>query len=153
MGESKHSITTGYSVGDQWELIAGKDAFDFHSMGNGLFNTLYEEAPQKILYRVCATCVESHQHIYYKRLSDIPDGYDLLNTMNNKWSQTNNVWVRTLISTRLFRMPKTTQMNGNTANITTMLACHTNVVQRRKYVINGPKCCGPAERQTWLFTF
>jgi len=89
--ESKHSITTGYSVGDQWELIGGKDAFDFHSMGLGLFNTLYEEAPQKILYRVCATCVESHQHIYYKRLSDIPDGYDLLNTVKNKWSQTNNV--------------------------------------------------------------
>jgi len=89
--ESNHNITTGYAVGDQWELIAGKDAFDFHNMGNGLFNTLYEEAPHKIFYRICASCVESHQHIYYKRLTDIPDGYDLFNTLKNKWSQTNNV--------------------------------------------------------------
>jgi len=89
--ESKHNITTGYAVGDQWELIAGKDAFDFHSMGSGLFNTLYEEAPYKIFYRICASCVESHQHIYYKRLTDIPDGYDLFDTLKNKWSQTNNV--------------------------------------------------------------
>jgi len=89
--ESKHGLTTGYDVGDQWELIAGKDAFDFHSMGNGLFNTLYEEAPHKIFYRVCATCVKSHQHIYYKRLTGIPDGYNLFDTLKSKWSQANNV--------------------------------------------------------------
>jgi len=89
--QSKHGLTTGYDAGDRWELIAGKDAFDFHSMGDGLFNTLYEEAPHKIFYRVCATCVESHQHIYYKRLTGIPDGYDLFNTLKNSWRQTNNV--------------------------------------------------------------
>jgi len=43
--ESKHSISTGYAVGAQWELIGGKDASKFHNMVNGLFNTLYEEAP------------------------------------------------------------------------------------------------------------
>jgi len=89
--ESKHGLTTGYDAGDQWELIAGKDAFDDYSMGNSLFNTLYEKAPEKIFYRVCATCVESHQQIYYRRLTELPEGYDLFNALKNRFSNQNNV--------------------------------------------------------------
>ena len=43
--ESKHGISKDYAVGFLWELIYGKHASNFHSTGNGLFNTLYEEAP------------------------------------------------------------------------------------------------------------
>jgi len=60
-------------------------------MATGLFNALYEATPNKIFYRVCASCVESHQHIYYKRLTPIPDGYDLFNALKNKWTNANNV--------------------------------------------------------------
>jgi len=40
-----------YAVGAQWEVISGKDVFDFHSMGNGLLNTLYEQAPGTLVIR------------------------------------------------------------------------------------------------------
>merc|ERR1712232_177533 len=130
--ESKHGLTTGYDAGDQWELISGKDAFDYNNVGNGLFATLYEEAPHKIFYRVCATCAESHKHIYYKRLTEPPEGYDLFNALKNSFSNQNNVMGVD------FNLYSTFEDAINDTNQWTHCTHHNHV--------GMPSECGPTER-------
>lgn len=43
-----------------------------------------------IFKRECPSCVQSHQTIYYKRLTPIPAGFDLYNLVLTTWSSQDN---------------------------------------------------------------
>eukprot|EP00541_Cyclophora_tenuis_P003067 CAMPEP_0116564714 /NCGR_PEP_ID=MMETSP0397-20121206/13478_1 /TAXON_ID=216820 /ORGANISM="Cyclophora tenuis, Strain ECT3854" /LENGTH=486 /DNA_ID=CAMNT_0004091371 /DNA_START=1 /DNA_END=1461 /DNA_ORIENTATION=- len=53
------------------------------------FRTLVEACPGRkcIIYRKCSSCAESHQHIYYVRLTDLPSptDQDFLDLFLNNW--------------------------------------------------------------------
>ena len=44
-----------------------------------------------IVRRVCPDCSRSHKDIYYRRLSPMPDNFDLLDTLMNNWVDVDNV--------------------------------------------------------------
>ena len=44
-----------------------------------------------IVRRVCPHCYSSHKDIYYRRLTDMPDDFDLLDTLMNNWFSKNNM--------------------------------------------------------------
>jgi hypothetical protein len=53
---------------------------------------MFEEAQDvPIVRRVCAGCNFSHRDIYYRRLTPMPDDFDLLDTLMNNWIDTDNV--------------------------------------------------------------
>jgi len=58
---------------------AGKAARDVE------FRALFDACPKCIIYRKCPTCAESHRHIYYKRITDVPDDFDFLDLFLNNW--------------------------------------------------------------------
>ena len=43
-----------------------------------------------IVRRVCPGCSRSHKDLYYRRLSDMPEEFDLLDTLMNNWVDTDN---------------------------------------------------------------
>ena len=47
-----------------------------------------QDAP--IVRRVCPGCSSSHKDIYYRRLTPMPDDFDLLDTLLNNWFDTDN---------------------------------------------------------------
>jgi len=86
-----------------WTKVAGRDAmFDSHPYGTTAFNTvLFDHSLTKdthpIILRTCPYCRESHQKIYYRRLTAAPAGFDILNNIlryrhsnpatGNKWKE------------------------------------------------------------------
>ena len=45
--------------------------------------------------RICSSCTRTHKRVFYKRLTDVPAGFDLLsNILYNKWTtaQAGNTW-------------------------------------------------------------
>merc|ERR1719367_1802422 len=88
--QSKHGLVTGYDQDTEWDLIAGKDSFHFTGVSDMAFDALYKSVPEQIIHRVCASCQPSHQHIYYKRYTELPQGFSLLNTLLNSFTNENN---------------------------------------------------------------
>jgi hypothetical protein len=97
---NKNNYTLGYAHDeDTWTFVAGRDALDYHDgYGNKAFSKAMEtassSAPNGILYRVCPGCIDTHRKIYYRRLTPIPESFDLL--QNILYRTTNgdghNVW-------------------------------------------------------------
>jgi len=73
-----------------WFKVAGRDSLFIDEVGREGFRNLLEESPNQIVWRVCASCVPSHQHIYYKRLTAIPSNIDLQNVLMNSWTNASN---------------------------------------------------------------
>ena len=99
---NEKSFTRGY-VHDEtmWTHVAGRDSLKIHAgYGNVAFtkslvqDAALDTAPYGILYRVCASCVKTHQKIYYRRLTEIPEGFDLMTNIlyRNDDGGGNNVW-------------------------------------------------------------
>jgi len=55
-----------------------------------LFKEMVEAQEMQIVRRVCPTCSASHRDIYYRRLTGMPDDFDLLDTLMNNWFDTDN---------------------------------------------------------------
>jgi len=54
--------------------VVGKDALHMDDPFSGeSFDYIFSESPNNIIMRICISCVESHQKIYYKRISDVPE--------------------------------------------------------------------------------
>jgi hypothetical protein len=88
-------VEKGYVTGfnhdeSTWFKVAGSDSLHVDEIGKNGFRELFAESPEQIVWRVCASCIPSHQNIYYKRYTEIPEGYDLLNTLLNSWSNLYN---------------------------------------------------------------
>jgi len=85
----KYELKLGYNPGPQWTLLVGRDTFEFNAITTSLFKLLYEEAPFKIIYRVCPNCDDPYKHVYYRRNSDVPANYDLFHSLKNDWTHHN----------------------------------------------------------------
>lgn len=54
------------------------------------FRALVTNSPNKIIYRHCEVCNKQHQHIFYKRLTALPD-YNFLELFLSNWVSTKNI--------------------------------------------------------------
>jgi len=110
---SKKALEPGYDYDiSQWTNIAGRDNFNVNGDINELQVATFgaealrlamttqtanlAEAPFGIIRRMCATCDPNMKEIFYRRLTPIPDGYDLLYNIlhqrndgggNNRWNE------------------------------------------------------------------
>lgn len=94
----QQGLTRGYDHDKTvWTKVAGRDAlYSDHPFGKEAFysslfvhsltapsdptSASFDQTP--ILKRVCATCVDTHTHIYYRRLTPIGnEGFDLLDNL------------------------------------------------------------------------
>jgi regulation of enolase protein 1 (concanavalin A-like superfamily) len=97
---SQQGLTTGY-VHDEntWTFVAGRDDMEIHDgYGNKAFKRAMDaassSAPNGIVYRICPGCESTHKKIYYRRLTAIPDNFDLLDNIlyHGDNGGGNNVW-------------------------------------------------------------
>jgi len=77
----------------KWEKVVGEGFLYSPSNGDEAFRALVgKTAPYNLIRRVCVSCWKSHQDIYYKRLTEIPDDLDFLDLFMNNWAdEPNNV--------------------------------------------------------------
>mmetsp|Transcript_1845 Transcript_1845/g.2846 ORF Transcript_1845/g.2846 Transcript_1845/m.2846 type:complete len:392 (+) Transcript_1845:84-1259(+) len=52
------------------------------------FQTLYDASPNKIIRRVCESCLDSHKEIFYKRITPLPEGFTEI--LLNNWVSAGN---------------------------------------------------------------
>jgi len=103
MMHQDYDLSTGYVHNEsEWTIVAGSDGMDYtgnndwHTYGPVAVADLLKASENQILRRVCATCVPQVQDIFYKRLTDIPEGianYHLFNKIkNHRGEDEHNVW-------------------------------------------------------------
>ena len=94
-------LTSGYVHDeDNWSFVAGRDDMSRYHDGYGnkafsrAMDTFSSSAPNGILYRICPNCVDTHKKIYYRRLTEIPESFDLLTNILYRSDNGggNNVW-------------------------------------------------------------
>ena len=92
-------LTYGYNYdSNSWTNLAGREALKVHDgYGNVAFKTSLvqdsDSAPNGILYRACASCEKTHKKIYYRRLTTVPEGFDLMTQILYRNAFKNgNVW-------------------------------------------------------------
>lgn len=73
-----------------WVKVVGRDSLAAPSLGREGFRTIFEQSPNKIVLRVCITCNKSHQFIYYKRITPLPEDMDLQDYLKNHWKSESN---------------------------------------------------------------
>jgi hypothetical protein len=80
-----------------WQQVAGMGLSYYPTKTWGMavrdteFRRLIGAGPQyKLVYRHCESCLPSHQHIFYKRLTPLPSGVNFLNYFMNNWVETSN---------------------------------------------------------------
>jgi len=84
----------------EWALVAGRDGmYRGEPLGRSAFNTVLAGSrtadAQPVLLRICPHCRRSHQYVYYRRLTVVPDGVDLLNILlrwHSSSKPTGNRW-------------------------------------------------------------
>lgn len=83
----------------QWTQVAGLGTYFFpvraslDEQDKSLRALMGSKPPYPIIYRICSSCLPSHQHIYYKRLSQIPaasTGFNFLNLFLNNFTTVNS---------------------------------------------------------------
>eukprot|EP00546_Thalassionema_frauenfeldii_P009858 CAMPEP_0178918002 /NCGR_PEP_ID=MMETSP0786-20121207/13579_1 /TAXON_ID=186022 /ORGANISM="Thalassionema frauenfeldii, Strain CCMP 1798" /LENGTH=916 /DNA_ID=CAMNT_0020591653 /DNA_START=188 /DNA_END=2935 /DNA_ORIENTATION=+ len=83
-------IDAGVDTLEQWDKVYGAG-----NEGYGYNTSLWaiDTLPLKDFYirRICTYCTESHKDIIYKRLTDIPDGFNIQDLFLGTWRSTNNV--------------------------------------------------------------
>lgn len=102
---NSRGLTTGYVHDeDVWTFVAGRDAMEYHDgYGHRALNyammstasTSYDNTTvYGVLYRICPNCADTHKKIYYRRLTPIPDEFDLMGNLLYRGDNgaNNNVW-------------------------------------------------------------
>jgi len=124
-----------------WTYVVGEG--DLMQKDNQIYDglkvtTMFNESPNKIMRRVCTECYNSHKDIFYKRLTPLPENFDILNLMMNDWTNTNNVLNTDfeLYSTYI------DALSGDTSKRWTF--CNFNDLG-----IGFPRDCGPTGRVNW----
>ena len=74
------SVTTSA----RWTQVYGRGGYDSPGTTNA---DLWDTTKTAVFYirRLCIVCADSHQHIIYKRLTDVPDGTDLQKLFISQW--------------------------------------------------------------------
>ena len=82
---ANRGLIRGYdNQATQWTLLAGLGALGGETfIGKEASKYLINVASPPILRRLCVTCLESHQSLYYKRLTPIPSALDLVDHLKN----------------------------------------------------------------------
>lgn len=98
--EQSYMSDMGYSKGYNHDItkftqVIGRDSLSSEMWGPEALKTAMTPA-EPIFLRVCVDCDSTHQTIYYKRKSVIPDSFDLLHNLayqnndgagNNRWNE------------------------------------------------------------------
>ena len=82
----------GYDIDkSKWTFVVGEGFDDETPITDArLFKEMVEDLEVPIVRRVCPTCSDSHKDTYYRRLTAMPDDFDLLDTLMNNWFDTDN---------------------------------------------------------------
>ena len=90
---SASDYTTGYYIDEsRWTYVVGESFGERVPILNSrLFREMFEAQDVPIVRRVCPGCSPSHRDIYYRRLTPMPEDFDLLDTLMNNWFDTDNV--------------------------------------------------------------
>jgi len=84
----KKGLVTGFNHDEStWFKVAGSDNLYIDDIGREGFREMFSNSPEKIVWRVCASCVPSHQSIYYKRYTDVPEDFNLHEALLHWWSE------------------------------------------------------------------
>jgi len=142
----------GYIMGynqdrTMWTVAAGKGVLEDPGVSLDGFNKLMDDAPKhpdvnttegQIIKRMCVDChSEPHQEIYYKRVTPIPDGFDLLANLKNERSlKAGNEWNKD------FKLYSTYEDAVNDVNA---WKCPSNTY---RYNNGFPGLCSPTGRLT-----
>jgi len=77
---AKNGYTRGYDHdASKWLPVAGREAlWDYTSLGARGFGDYLSHTGASIIRRVCPHCRYTHRNIFYKRITPLPQGFDLL---------------------------------------------------------------------------
>ena len=83
----------GYLIDDtKWtHVISENFANQKPILNHKVLQEMIEAQEVPIVRRVCPSCTESHKDIYYRRLTPMPEGFNLLDTLMNNWFDVDNV--------------------------------------------------------------
>ena len=84
----------GYDIDDtKWTFIVG-EGFDDEEpvLDDRIFKEMIEAQEVSIVRRVCPSCQSTHRDIYYRRFTEMPEDFDLRDTLMNNWFDTNNAF-------------------------------------------------------------
>jgi hypothetical protein len=85
-------IVEGFDINTKWTFIVGKGFEEQTPMfDHRLFHEMINAQEVPIVRRACESCKSSHKDIYYRRLTPMPDDFDLLDTLMDHWINTDNV--------------------------------------------------------------
>lgn len=70
------------------ETVYMKGSFGSKDIGKEAFDRKFKKG--SIVYRHCKACRESHKHIYYLRIADVPAGLSAYNTFLDSWFDKDN---------------------------------------------------------------
>jgi hypothetical protein len=81
---AQNGLVRGYEEDtDSWLQVAGRDSLEYFTNMGAFSFARYFHGSNRVIKRVCANCIFSHQVIYYRRIDgqDIRDGFDLLENL------------------------------------------------------------------------
>ena len=83
----------GFDIDEtKWSFVVGEGFDDQHPMiDTRIVQERMEAQDVPIIRRVCPSCKHTHRDIYYRRLTPMPDGFNLLDVLMNNWFDDNNV--------------------------------------------------------------
>jgi hypothetical protein len=93
--------TTQFDAPDptKWKQFAGRGVTFYPTKTtdlkvlDGEFRAQFALSPNKIVYRHCPRCIASHRHIYYRRITPLPDQntFNFLDLFLSNWISKNNL--------------------------------------------------------------
>ena len=59
-------------------------------IGRSMFNEIFHSSPSHLIMRKCSSCANSHQTIFYKRLTDV-SGFEPYDYLKQNWRSEANI--------------------------------------------------------------
>ena len=88
----EYGFEKGYDIdSSKWTFVVGRGFEGQKSIiDDRLFKEMVEAQDVSIVRRVCPSCSVSHRDIYYRRLTKMPQEFNLLDTLKNNWFDQDN---------------------------------------------------------------
>lgn len=73
-------LVRGYNYDvSNWIMVAGTENFKYQTTyGKNAIDLLLNSSAHKVIHRVCGSCMDTHKHIFYKRLTPAPANLSIL---------------------------------------------------------------------------
>jgi len=86
----------GYAAGfadPDWVYTFGRKDLEMlgHDYSAKLFEDAFKARPNAIVRRICPGCIESHRDLFYRRITPLPEGFDLRGVLQSSFKRDNNV--------------------------------------------------------------